>query len=106
MRFDPMPAATIPAPNHSRKEASVASTPPVGMILVQGMGPSTAFTNDGPPTLSPGKTFTISQPSSWASLISVAEPQPGEYGMPRRLQSLATSGFVIGPTTKFAPLAM
>ena len=72
-----MPQATMPAPNHLRSESSVGSTPPVGMMRVQGIGAITLRTKSGPPTEAPGKTLTISQPSSWASPISVAEPQPG-----------------------------
>ena len=73
-----MPQATMPAPNHLRSDSSVGSTPPVGMMRVHGMGPSTFLTNSGPPTELPGNTLTISQPSSCASEISLAEPQPGE----------------------------
>ena len=72
-----MPQATMPAPNHFFSDSSEASTPPVGMMRVQGIGPSTFLTNSGPPTLEPGNTLTISQPSSSASEISEAEPQPG-----------------------------
>ena len=35
-------------------------------MRVQGIGPSTFLTNSGPPTLEPGNTLTISQPSSSA----------------------------------------
>src|SRR5687767_12823073 len=101
-----MPQATMPAPNHLRRLSSVGSTPPVGMMRVQGIGPITFFTNSGPPTEPPGNTLTISLPSSCAYEISVAEPQPGLYGMQRRLQTLATSALRIGPTTNLAPLAM
>src|SRR5512136_2016099 len=101
-----MPAATMPAPNHLRNDSSVGSTPPVGMIRVHGQGPSTLLTKSGPPTELPGNTLTISQPSSSAKPISLAEPQPGLYGILRRLQTLATSGFSTGPTTNLAPLAM
>src|SRR5205085_8318109 len=106
MRLLPMPQATMPAPYHLRRDSSVGSTPPVGMMRVHGMGPSTFLTNSGPPTDEPGNTFTISQPNSCASPISVAEPQPGLYGMQRRLQTLATSALNNGPTTNLAPLAM
>jgi len=61
-----------------RSDSSVGSTPPVGMMRVQGMGPMTFLTNSAPPTELPGNTLTISQPSSCAALISLAEPQPGE----------------------------
>ena len=47
----------------------------------------TAFTNLGPPTSPPGKIFRISQPSSSACESSEALPQPGEYGILRRLQA-------------------
>src|SRR5260221_11944911 len=96
----------MPALNHALSDASVASTPPVGMMRTHGMGPSTLFTKSGPPTDDPGKTFTISQPSSYASAISVAEPQPGLYGIARRLHTFATSALSTGPTTNFAPFAM
>src|SRR5690606_9607196 len=76
--FEPMPAATTPAPNHLAMLAGSGSTPPVGMILVQGMGPSTALTKSGPPTLAPGNSLTMSQPISCARMISVTEPQPGK----------------------------
>jgi hypothetical protein len=76
------------------------------MMRVHGIGPITFFTNSGPPTDEPGNTLTISLPSSWAYEISLAEPQPGLYGIARRLQTFATSAFKIGPTTNFAPLAM
>src|SRR5512146_3154283 len=98
-----MPTHATPASNHAFNDASVLSTPPVGMIDTHGHGPFTAFTNPGPPTSLPGKTFTISQPNSSACEISVALPQPGEYGILRRLQHRATSAFNSGPTTKFAP---
>jgi len=61
-----MPTATTPAPNQAFSEASVHSTPPVGIMLTQGQGPRIALTNEGPPTSAPGKTLTISQPSSSA----------------------------------------
>ena len=64
--FEPMPAATMPAPNHLAMLAASGSTPPVGMIFVQGMGARTALMKSGPPTLAPGKSLTMSQPSSWA----------------------------------------
>jgi hypothetical protein len=75
--LEPMPQATMPAPNHLRSDSSVGSTPPVGMMRVHGIGPMTLLTKSGPPTEEPGKTLMISQPSSCASPISVAEPQPG-----------------------------
>ena len=73
-----MPTQETPASNHAFSEASVASTPPVGMIETHGHGPFTDFTNAGPPTSLPGNTLTISQPSSSACEISDALPQPGE----------------------------
>ena len=106
MRFEPMPTHATPALNHAESDASVGSTPPVGMIEVHGQGAFTAFTNGGPPTSAPGKIFTISQPSSSAAEISDAVPQPGEYGTLRRLHARATSAFSTGPTTKLAPLLM
>src|SRR5512144_2891566 len=99
-----MPTHATPALNQADSEASVGSTPPVGMIEVQGQGPDTAFTNEGPPTSAPGKILTISQPSSSAAEISDTVPQPGEYAIFRRLQVRATSGLSRGPTTKLAPL--
>src|SRR5690606_39149319 len=77
MSFDPIPAATIPARNHSRRLSGSGATPPVGSIEVHGRGPSTARTNSGPPIESPGKILTISEPSSSAVAISVTVPQPG-----------------------------
>jgi hypothetical protein len=47
------------------------------MMRVHGIGAITLFTKSGPPTEEPGKTFTISQPSSWAKPISLADPHPG-----------------------------
>src|SRR5512140_428951 len=101
-----MPTQLTPASNHAFSDASLGSTPPVGMIDTQGHGPFIDFTNPGPPTSLPGNTFTISQPSSSACEISDALPQPGEYGILRRLHIRATSGFSTGPTTKFAPQLM
>src|SRR5580704_13183197 len=101
-----MPTHTTPASNQLFSDASVPSTPPVGMIETHGHGPLTALTKPGPPTSFPGKILTISQPSSSACEISEALPQPGEYGILRRLQARATSGFSTGPTTKFAPQLM
>ena len=101
-----MPIAATPALSQDVSDSSVESTPPVGMMRVQGIGPMTFFTKFGPPTSLPGNTFTISQPSAWALEISVALPQPGEYGIMRRLQSSATSGLSDGPTTKLAPQLM
>src|SRR5450759_61696 len=106
MRLEPMPTQATPASNQALSEASVLSSPPFGMMETQGHGPLTAFTNFGPPTSPPGKIFKISQPSSSACEISEALPQPGEYGILRRLQARATSGFRMGPTTKFAPQLM
>src|ERR1039457_2972666 len=103
MRLEPIPTQTTPASNQPLSDASVLSTPPVGMIDTQGHGPLTAFTKPGPPTSLPGKILRISQPSSSAWEISEALPQPGEYGTLRRLQVRATSGFSTGPTTKLAP---
>ena len=77
-RREPIPAATMPDPNQAASDVGSGSTPPVGMILVQGMGPSTAFTNSGPPTLEPGNSLTMSQPRAWALEMSVTEPQPGK----------------------------
>ena len=57
-----MPTQDTPASNHALSEASVLSTPPVGMIETHGHGPLTAFTKAGPPTSAPGKILTISQP--------------------------------------------
>ena len=68
----------MPAPNHLAIGASSGSTPPVGMILTQGIGPLTALTKSGPPTDDPGNSLTMSQPSSCASPMSVTEPQPGK----------------------------
>ncbi|MBA7688206.1 hypothetical protein ES703_96685 [subsurface metagenome] len=62
-----------PALNHAVRFSSVGSTPPVGIILVQGQGPLTAATNFCPPTCSPGKIFITSAPSSSAFDISLAE---------------------------------
>src|SRR5947199_9052711 len=76
------------------------------MSETHGHSPLTAVTNPGPPTSFPGNTLTISQPSSSAAEISLALPHPGEYGILRRLQALATSALSSGPTTKFAPQLM
>ena len=38
MRLDPIPRQAAPASSQLRMEASVGSTPPVGMMRVQGMG--------------------------------------------------------------------
>src|SRR5215831_11704028 len=76
------------------------------MIETHGHGPFTDFTNDGPPTSLPGKILMISQPNSSACEISETLPQPGEYGILRRLQARATSAFSSGPTTKLAPQLM
>ena len=73
-----MPTQETPASNQLLSEASVASTPPVGMMETHGQGPLTDFTKAGPPTSLPGNTLTISQPSSSAWEISDALPQPGE----------------------------
>ena len=73
-----MPAATIPAPNHFAMDPASGSTPPVGMILVQGMGPMTALTKSGPPTEAPGNSLMMSQPRAWASVMSRTDPQPGK----------------------------
>ena len=78
MSLLPMPIAATPAFTHLPIDSGVGSTPPVGMRLDQGMGPSTDATNFGPPTSSPGKTLHISQPSSSACEISETLPQPGE----------------------------
>src|ERR1035438_10683045 len=77
-RLEPMPTQETPAPNQLLSEASVASTPPVGMMETHGHGPLTDLTKEGPPTSLPGNTLTISQPSSSACEISDALPQPGE----------------------------
>src|ERR1035438_1634984 len=106
MRLEPIPTQTTPASNQPLSDASVLSTPPVGMIDTQGQGPLTAFTKPGPPTSLPGKILRISQPSSSACEISEALPHPGEYGTLRRLQARATSALSTGPTTKFAPQLM
>ena len=66
IRFEPTPTQATPAFNDFVSDFSVQSTPPVGMIFVHGQGPSIDFTNSGPPTSPPGKTLTISQPSSSA----------------------------------------
>src|SRR5271157_2843822 len=101
--FDPIPTQAAPASNQPFRDASVGSTPPVGMIETHGHGPLTALMKPGPPTSLPGKILTISQPSSSAWEISDKVAQPGEYGILRRLQARATSGFSAGPTTKLAP---
>src|SRR5690554_7939502 len=90
-RLEPIPTQVTPALNQPLRLASEVSTPPVGMMLVQGMGPLTAFTKEGPPISDAGKSFTTSAPSSWALLISEMVPQPGDQATPRRLQVLAIS---------------
>src|SRR5512138_1392241 len=100
MRFEPIPTAATPALNQAVMLSRVSLTPPVGMMRVHGQGPRMDLTNSGPPTESPGNTLTISTPSSSACAISEAEPQPGLYGILRRLHSRATSGLRFGPTTK------
>src|SRR5690606_10207164 len=106
MRLLPIPTATTPAPNQARRDSSVGSTLPVGMLRGQGQGPSMYVTTAGARTTPPGRTLTVSQPRASASPISKALPQPALYGILRRLQTFATSGFNTGPTTNFAPFAM
>src|SRR5512138_1556275 len=73
----PMPRHATPALIQAVTLSSVASTPPVGMIRVHGMGPAMSLTNPGPPTELPGKILQISAPSSSACEISEALPHPG-----------------------------
>src|SRR5690554_5484928 len=77
-RFEPMPTQVTPALNQADRLSSLGETPPVTMIFDHGIGPLIFFTKDGPPTSPPGKSFTISAPSSWAYPISVVVAQPGE----------------------------
>ena len=81
------------------------ATPPVGMMLVHGIGPRIALTNSGPPT-EPGNTLTISAPSSSARLISPGVMQPGRYGILRRLHSSAMASSSDGLTMNRAPMPM
>src|SRR3546814_1418619 len=62
-RLDPMPTQVAPALNHFARFSAVGSTPPVTMMLVQGMGPLIALMKPGPNTLA-GKSLTTSAPSS------------------------------------------
>ena len=98
----PIPTAKAPALNHDDRFSAVGSTPPVTIILLQGIGAIKPLINFGPST-SPGKTLHRSQPISCAIPTSVIEPQPGVYGMSLRLHTFATSGLKSGPTTKQAP---
>src|SRR5690554_2041671 len=77
-KLDPIPTQVAPALNHADRFSSVGSTPPVTMIFDHGIGPFMFFMNEGPPTLPPGNTFTISAPNSWAKPISVGVAHPGE----------------------------
>src|SRR5690554_7150029 len=102
-RLEPIPTQVTPALNQPLRLASEVSTPPVGIMFVQGIGPLTAFTKEGPPISDPGNNFTISAPNSCALLISEIVPQPGDHATPRRLHILAISSFNSGETTKLAP---
>src|ERR1035441_7624000 len=86
-----MPTQETPAPNQLLSDASVASTPPVGMMETHGHGPLTDFTKAGPPTSLPGNTLTISQPSSSACEISDALPQPDRKSTRLNSSHLGTS---------------
>ena len=105
INLDPIPRQAAPALIHSNTLSCVALTPPVGMSLTQGQGPSMLFMKPGF-SLLPGNTFTMSHPISSAWEISDGLAHPGEYGTLRRLQTLAISGLKTGPTTKLAPLLM
>src|SRR5512145_2372275 len=104
MSCEPIPTQAAPALNQAHRLSSVGSTPPVGMILVHGIGPFTASTKPGPPTWLPGKTLTISAPSSSAREISETEPHPGDQRILRRLHILAMSSLRMGETIKLAPI--
>ena len=75
--LEPIPTQKTPALNQAERFSSVGSTAPVTIICAQGSGAFTFLTKDGPPTFPAGKTFTRSQPASWALPISVTEPHPG-----------------------------
>ena len=49
-----MPTTVTPALNHAERFSSVGSTAPVAIIIDQGIGANTFFTNDGPPTFPAG----------------------------------------------------
>src|SRR5699024_10485735 len=100
--FDPIPTQVAPASNQALRFSFSAVTPPVGMILVQGWGPLTAFTKPGPSWL-PGQILTISAPNPSARDISVTVPQPGPHRIFRRLHTLAISSCSTGDTMKLAP---
>src|SRR3546814_10008616 len=101
-RLDPMPTQVAPALNHFARFSAVGSTPPVTMMLVQGMGPLIALMKPGPNTLA-GKSLTTSAPSSSASDISVMVEAPGIHAIFRRLHTRATSLLITGATMKLAP---
>ena len=75
-RCPPTPRQAAPAANQARVDSSVACTF-VGMSREAGLGARKLRTKAGPSNAAAGKSLTISQPSSSACAISVADPAPG-----------------------------
>ncbi len=73
----PIPTQKTPAPNHFSKLSLSGETPPVTMILDQGIGAKVLLIRFVL-VASPGKIFVKSQPASCAVLISVGVKQPGQ----------------------------
>ena len=56
-RLEPIPTQATPAPNQALSEASVLSTPPVGMMETHGQGPLDSRDELGAADFSAGEHF-------------------------------------------------